>query len=258
MLKGIVNCFLEKQTNKKFQSYNNKKKFWQHISVKIEQCAKSGSMITRSCCSSRTRSIILRSMQDLRSNPQGAGNPNIPWSCTALLQNSQSAAPGASVYHTHASPSLSKRCERFRRVPGEWGGGGSCCHFLRGKPDTLTQQKTQGHNAESERGSTTAVKKIKSSQTKRGQLGKTKKIDWRRKLSWKSQWKCNLDFHFKRFEVSGTHLFICTPVWPRQTEIILKLNIRRNSHFLYLLVEIPVKRGSCLLVSYCIFFFSPG
>lgn len=155
MLKGIVNCFLKKQTTKKFQSYN-KKKFWQHISVKIELCAKSGFMITRSCCSSWTRSIILRSMQDLRSNPQGAGNPNIPRSCTALLQSSQSAAPGTSVYHTHASPSLSKRCERFRRVPvgrGEGvGGGGSCCHFLRGNPYTLTQQKTQRVTMQSQKG----------------------------------------------------------------------------------------------------------
>lgn len=32
-----------------------------------------------------------------------------------------------------------------------------------------------------------------------------------------------------------------------QTEIIVKLNSLRNSHFIYL--EIPIKRGSCLLVS---------
>lgn len=178
MLKGIVNCFLKKQTTKKFQSYN-KKKFWQHISVKIELCAKSGFMITRSCCSSWTRSIILRSMQDLRSNPQGAGNPNIPRSCTALLQSSQSAAPGTSVYHTHASPSLSKRCERFRRVPvGGGGGRGKLLPLPAGESlHTHPTKNTEGHNAESERGSTTAVTKIKSSQTKRGELGKTKLTD---------------------------------------------------------------------------------
>lgn len=199
-------------------------------------------------------------MQNLRSHPQGAGNPNIPRSCTALLQSSQSAAPGTSVYHTHASPSLSKRCERFRSVPGVGGRGGgeSCCHFLREQPNTLTQRKTEGNNAESREGSTTAVKKIKSSQTKWGELGETKqkKLTDIENYPEKSQWKCNLDIHFKRFEVSGTHLFICNPVWPRQTEIILKLNIQRNSHFLHL--EIPIKRGSCLLVSYYIFSFHPN
>lgn len=142
MLKGIVNCFLKKQTNKKFQSYNDKKKFWQHISVKIKLCAKSGFLITRSCCSSQTCSIILQSMQDLRSNPQGAGNPNIPRSCTALLQSSQSAAPGTSVYHTHASPSLSKRCERFRSVPGGKGKGEAAATSCGGNP-THSPNKTQ-------------------------------------------------------------------------------------------------------------------
>lgn len=214
-------------------------------------------MITRSYCSSWTRSIILQSMQDLRSNPQGAGNPNIPRSCTALLQSSQSAAPGTSVYHTHASPSLSKRCERFRSLPVGGGGGGKLLPLPVGATQHAHPTNNRGSQCRVRKGSTTAVKKIKPSQTKRGELGKTKqkKIDWHRKLSWKSQWKCNLDFHFKRFEVSGTHLFICNPVWPRQTEIILRLNIRRNSPFLYL--EIPIKRGSCLLVSYYIFFFSP-
>lgn len=97
-------------------------------------------MITRSYCSSWTCSIILRSMRDLRSNPQGAGNPNIPWSCTALLQSSQSAARGTSVYHTHASPSLSKRCERFRRVPCRE--GGRCCRLLLGENPTHSPNKT--------------------------------------------------------------------------------------------------------------------
>lgn len=108
-------------------------------------------------------------------------------------------------------------------------------------------------------GSTTATtikNQIIPKQT--GRVGGQQKIDRRRKLSWKSKWKCNLNFHFKRFEVSGTHLFISTPpppptMWPRQTEINLKLNILRNSHFIYL--EIPIKRGSCLSVSYYLFIF---
>lgn len=88
-------------------------------------------MITRSYCSSWTCSIILQSMQYLRSNPQDAGNPNIPWSCTTLLQSSQSAASGhISVPHTrqpHPWVRGVKGSAEFL-VRGE----GRCCHFLVG------------------------------------------------------------------------------------------------------------------------------
>lgn len=68
----------------------------------------------------------------------------------------------------------------------------------------------------------------------------------------------------KRFEVSGIlgllshnpYPLPLTPRWPRQTEIILKLNIRRNSHFMYL--EIPIKRflfvGFLLAILLCFLF----
>lgn len=215
-------------------------------------------MITRSCCSSWTRSIILRSMQDLRSNPQGAGNPNIPRSCTALLQSSQSAAPGTSVYHTHtpARPWVRgvKGSAEFLWGGGRgWGEGEAAATSCGGIPTHSPNKKHRGSQCRVRKGIDNSSDENQIIPNQTGRVGENK-IDWHRKLSWKSQWKCNLDFHFKRFEVSGTHLFICTPVWPSQTEIILKLNIQRNSHFLYLLVEIPRKRGSCLLVSYYIFF----
>lgn len=210
-------------------------------------------MITRSYCSSWTRSIILQSMQDLRSNPQGAGNPNIPRSCTTLLQSSQSAASGhISVPHTR-QPSLSKRCERFRRVPCR---EGRCCHFLLGENPTHSPNKKHiGSRFRVRNGIDNSNEKNSNHSKPNWASWGKQKIDWHRKLSWKSKWKRNLDFHFKRFEVSGTHLFISTLMWPRQTEVILKLNVLRNSHFLYL--EIPIKRGSCLSVSYYIFSFHP-
>lgn len=69
----------------------------------------------------------------------------------------------------------------------------------------------------------------------------------------------------KRFEVSGIHDLLSpnpypiplTPRWPRQTEIILKLNSLRNSHFMY--SEIPRKRflfADFLLVILLCFLFA--
>lgn len=176
MLKGIVNCFIKKQTNKKFQSYNDKKKFWQHISVKIKLCAKSGFMITRSYCSSWTRSIILQSMQDLRSNPQGAGNPNIPRSWTALLQSSQSAAPGTSVYHTHASPSLSKRCERFCSLPV--GEGGKLLPLPAGSTRHTHPTKNRGSQCRVRKWVDNSSEENQIIPNQMGQVGENNKKNW--------------------------------------------------------------------------------
>lgn len=211
-------------------------------------------MITRSYCSSWTCSIILQSMQDLRSNPQGAGNPNIPWSCTTLLQSRQSAASG------HISVPLT--CHPRPWVRGVKGSAEFCVgeeeaaatSYWGKNPTHSPNKKHIGSRFRVRNGVNNGNEKFKPPQTKLGESGKTKLTDIENYPE-KSKWKCNLDFHFKRFEVSGTHLFISTPVWPRQTEVILKLNILRNSHFPYL--EILIKRGSCLLVSYYIFSFHP-
>lgn len=177
-------------------------------------------MITRSYCSSWTCSIILQSMQYLRSNPQDTGNPNIPWSCTTLLQSSQSAASGhISVPHT--------------RQPHPWVRGvkGSAEFLVGEKEDTATScwGKNPTHSPNKKHiglqfrvrsgiNNNSYKKEKKESNHPKpnwASWGK-QKIDRHRKWSWKSKWKCNLDFHFKRFEVSGTHLVISLSwMWPK-------------------------------------------
>jgi len=203
-------------------------------------------------------------MQYLRSNPHDAGNPNIPRSCTTLLQSRPSAASGhTSVPHTHQPRPWVRGEKGFAEfLVGEKEG---CCHFLVGEKAQHTHltENTEGHHSELAMGSTATKKKrkekkIKSSHTKQmGWVGENQKIDRHRKLSWKSERKCNLDFHFTGFEVSGVHLCIPRPppqCGPNKLEIVLKWNILNNSHFMYL--EIPIKRGSCLLV-FVFFCFRP-
>lgn len=166
-------------------------------------------MITRSYCSSRTCSIILQSMQYLRRNPQDAGNPNIPWSCTSLLQKSQSAASGhISVPHTRQPRPWVRGVEGSAEfLRGEKEG---CCHFPVGDKTQHTHltENTKGHDSEWEMGLTTAMKKKKkSSQNKLGELEKTKKLTNIENYPERPNEKAILDFHFKRFEVSGIHLY---------------------------------------------------
>lgn len=160
--------------------------------------------------------------------------------------------------HTPA-PSLSKRWERFRRVPCR-GKGGAATSWWGENPTHSPNRKHSGSQFRLRNGihGNEKKKKIQSSHTQLGWVGQNKtkqKIDRHRKWFWKSQQKCNLDFHFKRFEVSGIHLLSppAPAMWPKQTEIILTLNILRNSPLMYL--EIPRKRGSWLLVSFFFFFF---
>lgn len=81
--------------------------------------------------------------------------------------------------HTPA-PSLSKRCERFRRVPCR--GEGRYCHFLLGEKTQHTHltKNIEGYNSELEVGSTTTVtKKKKKNQiipNQTGRVGENKKL----------------------------------------------------------------------------------
>lgn len=151
-------------------------------------------MITRSYCSSWTCSIIWQSMQYLRRNPQDAGNPNIPWSCTSLLQKSQSAASGhISVPHTRQPrPWVRgvKGSAEFLRGEKE-----GCCHFPVGDKTQHTHltENTKGHDSEWEMGLTTAMKKKNHPKTN-WVSWKRQKIDQHRKLSWTSKWKSNFGF----------------------------------------------------------------
>ena len=184
-------------------------------------------MITRSYCSSWTCSIILQSMQYLRRNAQDAGNPNIPWSCTTLLQNSQSAASGhISVPHTHASPVPELEVWKVPQSSLEGRRRGAATSRWGTKPNTLTEQKTQRVMIQSEKWDWRQQwKKNKIIPKQTGWVGKDKKLTNIENYPERPNEKAILDFHFKRFEVSGIHLCIPSspPMWPRQTEIILKL-----------------------------------
>lgn len=177
-------------------------------------------MITRSYCSSGTCSIILQSMQYLRRNPQDAGNPNIPWRCTTLLQNSQSAASGhTSVPHTRQPRpwvrSVKGSAEFLR---GEKEG---CCHFPVGEKTQHTHltENTEGHGPESETGWRTATKEEKNQMKQiipnhTGGVGENKKLTDIENDPERSKGKRNLDFHLKRFEVNGIHLPLSPPPPP--------------------------------------------
>lgn len=129
----------------------------------------------------------------IKSNPQDAGNPNIPWNCTTLLQSSQSAAAGhLSVPHTHQP----RPWVRGVKVSAEFlVGEEGCYHFLwGGYPTHSPNRRHTGSRFRARNGIATTTHhhhKIKSS------WGKPK-FHRHRKLSWKSKWIYNLDFHFKK------------------------------------------------------------
>lgn len=126
---------------------------------------------------------------------------------------------------------------------------------------THLTENTEGHHSELAMGSTATGRgrsptgnQILPYQT--GWAGENQKSDRHRKLSRKSERKCNLDFHFTGFEVSGIHL--CGPphpppqCGPNKLEMILKWNILRNSHFRSL--EIPIKT-EVLVCRFLVFVF---
>lgn len=121
--------------------------------------------------------------------------------------------------HTPA-PSLSKRCERFRRVPCRGEGNAAVSQWGRRPPIHSPNRKHRGSWFRVRNGiNNSNKKKIKSSETKPGELEKTK--SWlTKKIILKVLMKMQLGFPLRRSEVSGIRLCIprcapqqCGPNW---------------------------------------------
>ena len=138
-------------------------------------------------------------------------------------QNSQSAASGhVSVPHTRQP----RPWVRGVKGSAEFLGGEEegCCHFPVGE---ITQRAhltghTEGHDSGWKMGLRTAMGKKKkrrnSSQNKRGWVGKDTKLTDIENHPERPNEKAILDFHLKRFEVSGIHLSsrpAPPPMWPK-------------------------------------------